>query len=492
MGVSPGAVYSALRRFQGRRRRLRRADAGQPRKVSLDAVRAVAAIKAAAADTLNGRALTTAAAIAIAETNGHIAPGALSRSAFERHARSAGFSGPVRVYQRFQAQRSNQLHHVDSSQSKYFRVLGRRPDGDWLLAVRTPAYARKRDVEPYGLWATAVVDDHSRCKWIEYDVAAGESAAMVAKVLAHAWSGDPRCALRGLPESLLCDHGPLRRSDEGQQFADVLGVTYEDRNPNSPWVGGKVERPWRHFIQSFELPWLLKPDAQITLSDLNRMAAAWTGETNAMDHPFFLKQSRLDVYAAGLDLATVRLCPEDAHREVYHEHYRLVRTDGTIRYKNDWYLVPDELVGLMVRVLTKGDTGEMLVEHDGRTFPVKIFAPHDAGQYRAHPDTPALRLVKDGAPVVNRLPIEDAPASAHLHNAPQAEIRTPFTAAADESFINREEALAQFCRWLGKPLHTLPDDIRESVMAILSRHEMLNKSVLFDFATELRARMAAG
>ncbi|HRU06580.1 MAG TPA: hypothetical protein P5137_12500, partial [Candidatus Brocadiia bacterium] len=332
----------------------------------------------------------------------------------------------------------------------------------------------------------------SRCKWIEYDVAAGESAAMVAKVLAHAWSGDPRCALRGLPESLLCDHGPLRRSDEGQQFADVLGVTYEDRNPNSPWVGGKVERPWRHFIQSFELPWLLKPDAQITLSDLNRMAAAWTGETNAMDHPFFLKQSRLDVYAAGLDLATVRLCPEDAHREVYHEHYRLVRTDGTIRYKNDWYLVPDELVGLMVRVLTKGDTGEMLVEHDGRTFPVKIFAPHDAGQYRAHPDTPALRLVKDGAPVVNRLPIEDAPASAHLHNAPQAEIRTPFTAAADESFINREEALAQFCRWLGKPLHTLPDDIRESVMAILSRHEMLNKSVLFDFATELRARMAAG
>lgn len=494
LGCSVNTLYAALREVRGRTRK-QRSDRGRLRKLSADHVQAVAEIKAKARDTLHGRNLATDDAIRAAVESGIVPEGSVTRSAFDRHAhRMRLFGGHDRVYCRFQARRSNQLHQVDSSQSKYLRVIGKE-NGEWIIGVRVPEYSRKRSEEPLGLWCTEVIDDHSRVLRRTYDVAAGESFSMVVEGIKSAWSADPRCALRGMPESLLADHGPFRRSQEGRNFCESLGVDLIERMPDSPWVSGKVERQWRVFIQRFESPFLLKPDMRMPLVELNRMLHSFDAECNGKAHPFFLDRSRLQVYADGLDMETVRYLPEELGDAIYREDFRTVKPDSTMRLRNQWYIVPDELAGRKVRIAFNAE-GTVLVEYEGQQYPAKLFVPHDAGEYRAHAFTPAQWLAKDAkARTVAIIPREGAAAGESdvlsLHVGTKAAVASPFAAMErQEFFINKEEALRAMEGWIGKPIHTWGPEIHAALTALLDKKEMLRKEVLRDFAQELRARVA--
>ena len=138
---SAATVYAAVRKFRGRTRHPR-ADKGKLKKFDPAALQAVAEIKAKASEAERHRRLPTDVAIEMAENNGLIPAGAVSRGAFDRHARRAALFTPERIYARYQARKSNQLHHVDSTQSKYLHPLADHDDGDYLLAVRPPQYSR--------------------------------------------------------------------------------------------------------------------------------------------------------------------------------------------------------------------------------------------------------------------------------------------------------------------------------------------------------------
>lgn len=487
LGVSPNTLYAQIRALAGRTRKVR-ADKGTFRVVALSEIEAVAQVKAKCEDTLHGRRLPTEVAIEVAEKNGMIGEGSVNRSTYDRAARQLRLTGPKHIFSRWQAQRANQLHHVDSSQSKYLHVVGQNESGEWLLSARKPEYTRKRSVEPMGLWCTAVYDDCSRVGHALYAVAAGESAMLVIEALKAAWSGAPSCALRGMPESLLCDHGPLRRSQEGQHFCDAVGVAFEDRMPKSPWVGGKVERPWRTMFSRFELPFCLKVEAVYTLSDLNRMLASYVDQTNNWSHPYYLKQNRLAVYAERLDAESVRYIPEQTADAVWRDDWRLVRSDCTLRYKNDWYLVPDECVGQWVKVIVNAE-GLVMVECDGVAYPTKAHRPHDAGDYRAHAYTPAKHIEQGAQGLeVHVLPQTLAQSShVHLHTGPTVQLDTPFN---ERTFANAEEARQALCQWSGLAWHEMTDEMRRVVENILKNSPMLQKQALMELAQNLRAARA--
>jgi len=485
LGVSRGTIYAALRRLSGRRRS--RADKGR-RLVSEDAVRIVARIRAKASDKVAGRSLPTRLAIRVAETDGLIPAGAISRSTWDRIARGMQLRTQPRLYCRYQARRSNQLHHVDSTQSKYLRVLEERPDGDHLLAPRSPEYARKRSEEPLGVWCTGVVDDRSRVSFAVYAVAAGESARLVTDALCRAWSGDPRCALTGMPESLQCDHGPLRRSEEGQNFCERLGIVFADRMPNTPWAGGKGERPWRDLFRGFEMMFMLQRERVVPLSELNRRLLSWVDESNNRGHPWLLDRTRLRVYAES-EKAEVRFVPENVADVIFHEHYRCVRNDGLVRFENVWYALPDKVAGRTVRIVHAAD-GRMVAEHEGEVFDLRPFEPHDVGEYRAHHYTPAQWIEQEATALeIARLPYDEPRKVLHLHRGEAAAVQTPFDDAA-RSFANVEEALAFLAREIALPLHEWPKPMYDAMVGLLRRKGFLLRDVVRDMAAEVKARLA--
>lgn len=487
LGVTQNTLYAHLRSFRGRTRKVR-ADRGAHRAEKLTAATVIAELKAKARDAVHDRNMPTEVAIAAAEQNGLIEAGTITRATADRILRQTRLSGPRRIFCRYESDRGNHLHHTDATGSKYFRVMGKDPEtGDWLIGIRYGGYTRKRDVEPLGLWCVGVTDDCSRVAFGVYVVAAGESTAMMIDALAQAWSMDPRCALRGMPERLMCDHGPLRRSQEGQHFCDQMGIIFEDRMPKSPWVGGKQERPWRTQISNFELAFRLKPDATYRLSDINRMLAAWYDGRNAAAHPTHLRKSRLAVYAERLDPQSIRYIPENWHDAVLRENYRVVDASARVRYENVWYAVPDALAGRTVRIITNRD-GALLCEHDGVGYPMKPFTPIVTGEYRAHADTPAMRAEKSAEALeISVVPHETAANTTHLHTGEAAPLRTAFDA---DAFTNQEEAIAAFCHYSGLALHMMSPEVRDLVTGILSRSESLRKEVVMELAREIRAKLA--
>ena len=492
LGVSVNTLYRALRRFRGSTRK--RADKGRPRKALPAIVAAVALAKAKCHDRLNDRIIPTEVAIRLAEQNGHIAAGAISRRTYDRHAARLGLHGEDRIYARFQASRSNQLHQVDCSGAKYLRAVERREDGEWLIAVRKPEYSRKRADEPYGLWCTRVIDDHSRVAFAHFSVAPGESALMVINTLTAAWSGHPQCAIRGLPEKVQCDHGPFRRSQEGPRFCESVGVELPGRTPKTPNAAGKVERPWRTQFGRFELVFLAQPDLVMTLTELNARLASYEAERNSLAHPFWRDRSREMIYADGLDAAAVRTLPENLADAIFREDIRRVNRDGTIQLHNIWYAVPDHITG-WVKVLKNAD-GAMLVcsVETGVTSTVKPFVPHDADEYRAHAATPAHKLEKAAAAQEFKTlpyePQEEATQIIRMKLGREAEIASPF-AEAEPSFVNSQAAWDYLCRQSGVSLHRVKAEQPE-LAALLTElfQKKMTRTEVDSLVPQLRAAIA--
>jgi hypothetical protein len=260
-GVSRATLYRALRQHL-RPKSVRRADRGQPRKLSLPELERyceiIAALKLRTTNR-KGRHLSTARAIELMEEHGvetpdglvKLAPGTLTRPTADRYLRAWGFDyrhltrEPPAV--RFQAERANDLWQFDMSPSD-------------LKQVRQPLWIEPGRGNPT-LMLFSVVDDRSGAAYQEYRCVYGEDAESALRFLFNAMAPKPEPDLpfQGIPEAIYMDNGPVARSRVFQNVMECLGVRVMNHMPagkdgrrTTARSKGKVERPFRTVKEAHE------------------------------------------------------------------------------------------------------------------------------------------------------------------------------------------------------------------------------------------------
>ena len=254
-GVSRATLYRALA-GQLQPRGLRRADRGEPRKISRRELERycelVAALKLRTSN-LKGRRLSTSRCIELLETHGVETPqglvqapgGLLHRATVNRYLQLWGYDharmtrAPAAV--RFEARTANALWQFDISPSD-------------LKAIEQPTWI---DPDRKGLpvpMLFSVVDDRSGAAYQEYRCVYGEDVESGLRFLFNAMAPkkDADHALQGIPEALYLDNGPIAKSGVFNTVMERLGVRVmthvpagrDGRRPTAR-AKGKVERPFR-------------------------------------------------------------------------------------------------------------------------------------------------------------------------------------------------------------------------------------------------------
>jgi hypothetical protein len=253
-GVSRATLYRALR-LHLRPKAVRRADRGQPRKLSLAEIERyceiIAALKLRTSNK-KGRHVSTARAIELMTQHGvetpeglvKLAPGALTRPTADRYLRAWGYDhvrltrAPVAV--RFQARRSNELWQFDMSPSD-------------LKQVKQPLWIEPGRGNPT-LMLFSAVDDRSGAVYEEYRCVYGEEAEAALRFLFNAMAPKPEedMPFQGIPEAIYMDNGPVGRARVFQNVMASLGVRIMPHMPAgkdgkrvTARSKGKVERPFR-------------------------------------------------------------------------------------------------------------------------------------------------------------------------------------------------------------------------------------------------------
>ena len=191
-----------------------------------------------------------------------------------RVGRELGLHKRKRRVQRFQAERANQLHHVDGSSSKFLYIKRELGDGDYVLKLHAGTKGYKNKPVPIRLrpWIYGLTDDHSGVFVGRYVAAYGENALDNLDFLSWAWGQNGDSPFFGLPEQLKGDKGPMMRGKDAEDFFNRLGVDIDPSTPENKEAHGKIERPWRTVWQRFEKPFFACSDwkkFEISLSELN-------------------------------------------------------------------------------------------------------------------------------------------------------------------------------------------------------------------------------
>ena len=260
-GVSAVTLYRQLRTLH-RPRPVRRADRGQPRKISAAELERwceiIAALKLRTTNK-KGRHLSTRRAVELMEQHGvetpegliKLPPGALTRQTADRYLRQWGYDhvrmtrAPAAV--RFQARRSNELWQFDLSPSD-------------LKHVTAPLWIEPGRGAPT-LMIYSLVDDRSGVAYQEYRCVYGEDVEAALRFLFNAMApkADPTVGFQGIPEAIYTDNGPIAKSHIFQRVLDCLGVRLmthmpagsDGRRPTAR-SKGKVERPFRTVKEAHE------------------------------------------------------------------------------------------------------------------------------------------------------------------------------------------------------------------------------------------------
>jgi transposase-like protein len=431
-GVSAGTLWRWIRLVRGARRH--RAQTAIPAAAHI--AYQVALVKEKV--RRNGRMMSTERALQQLGIT-------ISRATIDRLIRCNGLLAEATVHEKKISERPNDMHQFDVTGSKVLFVAEKGADGDWILETRTRKFRRNQAAERLGLWIFGLVDDHSRVRYAEYVVAAGESFAEAQRFLSRAWGGDPRCELCGLPRELNADYGPLRSSERGKHLMESLGVAFTKRMPESPNVGGKIERIWPDLFRDFESLFDLREGTRIALRPLNEELGGWCAQWNRRAHPDWSSMTRLEAYAR-LDRAGVRYFPEDVADGIYTERIRTVDEFARVRYHNAWYRVPEQWTG-NVEVIESFE-GRILIRNIGanETVAAPIAEASVWGTYRGHFDTANQTLKKDVAQKqFDRIAFSGAPVLAAKFG-PDAKIESPFTQHEEERAFANEDAAVDWAR----------------------------------------------
>lgn len=435
--------------------------------------------------------ISTDQAIEIAVGKGLIPPEALSVpvSTFNRIVRSFGVTKRKRRFTRYQAERPNQAHHIDASSSKYFYVH-RKVGSDYVLRIHRPgANGYKNKPIPCDRlrpWIYGLVDDHSGRMIARYTIAPGESMADTLLFLQYAWSDI------GLPEQLLADQGVLKKGLPSQDLIKRLDVALPEMMPYEKEAHGKIERPWRTAWQRFEKPFFAVDDWQkyeITDTELNRRFALYLEEYNEMPHRYERDITRMRAWRKISFHGGIITIPENALATAAKRKKRKIGADGILQYEGMLY----EVKGLHEAWVWvyEGVFEDRLVVQEiatGNKYEVMKFAPVSLGEYRAHPETPHQKAVKEAASLNitdDALLYREAPEKDHriiempIRVAERA-IEDPFNVTV---FGDIDEAFAELVSIVGTSLST---DERGAIENLI-RENGMDKDFVKNLALELRA-----
>lgn len=412
--------------------------------------------------------LSTDQAYAVARKNNLLPDDAprFSVGTINRCARRLTLNKTRHRIQRFQAERPNQLHHVDASTSQFLYAVESLPDGDFLLKLHEGAsqhYKNKQLPINQRVWIYGVVDDYSGCLAARYMAAPGESAADNLKfLLGYAWKKTDDKTLHGLPESIKGDKGPMMRGKMAENMFGRLGVAIDPSEPGAKDAHGKIERPWRTIWQRFEKQFLVVDDRkkfQITLSELNRQFLIFLDtEYNRRPHRYEKGVTREQMWKRiGLaQFGGVRQLPEDAIKSTLTQEKRKVGRDGTFSLDTELFEVKG-LHDAWVWVIKGVFTDDIIVQdvETGEKYPVIPFKPNPVGTFRAHPHTEHQKNVKAGQDLqITATLFQEKNVDEKIINFPvKAQEEQPF----DRVFITRadtfdspEEAMVYFMERTGE------------------------------------------
>jgi len=483
VGRSPATVWRWLREARG-------PGTSRPRRPRVDdeTIHRLEEIRRRCSDGEHARVLPADLVIEKAVAAGVIRPGEISTGQFCRRVKEQGLDRH-RPCVRFEASRSNQVHHVDASGSEYF-VLEEQGD-ERVVRIVPPGRSRKnrprRDREL--LWLIGVVDDHSRVMAARYVTAAGETAVDTIHTLAWAWGGeDPRLVLCGLPDEVYADKGPFANSAVGKQFCESLDIQLVPRRPGNPRATGKVERPWRTCWSRFELSYIDDVGRVMSLEELHAELCNYLAREADRDHPRLLKRTRKQVYLA--DRGEVRTLPADYLRAAWRPETRKVAADGTVQFERTLYRVADELVGETVTVIKRADGALAISGPDGRTWAAEPFVPLEFGTYHIAPAQPGdgVDAAAAALPPGPALYAGDAE-TATLPLPGQGQevaVDSPFDRVG--RFASVDDAMAYVGQRIGG-LARLSDGHRDRVEGLLAAHE-LSLEYVEGLAAELVAALA--
>ena len=318
-----------------------------------------------------------------------------SIASINRMARQLKLNKKTRRIQRFQAERPNEMHHVDASTSNHFYAVKVLPDGDFLLKLHGPSQNYKNKPTPIHqrVWIYGIVDDYSGCAFAEYIVAPGESEVDNLTFLKRAWTVSDDKTFCGLPDKIKGDKGPMMRGRVTKDLFERFNVETDPSVPGAKDTHGKIERPWRTHWQRFERQFLVVDDwkkFEITLSELNRQLLNYLqNEYNLRKHRFEKEITREQAWKKINLYGGIRPLPADAFNTAHEKVERKVRRDGTFSLDNKLYEVKG-LHDAKVNVLTCIFTGKMMVQEieTGEKYEVIEFKSNPIGKFTAHPHTP--------------------------------------------------------------------------------------------------------
>jgi len=330
----------------------------------------------------------------------------ISMSTFNRIARDLGLNRRKRRIQRFQALYSNQLHHVDASQSEILLVDRVLPDGDAVLKInRRPSkrYKNKplKNPDRLRVWVYGLTDDFSGVGASRYCIAKGESAGDSLSFLCWAWAPSDDKIFGGLPERLKADQGPLMKGKFSQDFLERLDIKLDGSVPYEKASHGKIERKWRTQWQRFEKPYFCEADRkgfEILLSELNRRFFIYQAEENNRPHRYERGMTRLQAWKQISLCGGVVKIPKDALATVARRVERVVRPDGCFSLDGAVYEVKG-LHDAKIYVYQGVFDGEQMLVQDkrsGQKYEVESFKPTPLDKFVGHPDSPHQKAVKAG------------------------------------------------------------------------------------------------
>lgn len=376
-GVSRATLYRALA-GQFRPRGLRRADRGEPRKLTRHELERYCEIVAALklrTSNLKGRHLSTTRCIELLEEVGvetpqglvRVSKGLLHKTTVNRYLQLWGYDharmtrAPAAV--RFEARTSNALWQFDISPSD-------------LKEIEQPVWI---DPDRKGLpvpMLFSVVDDRSGAAYQEYRCVYGEDVESGLRFLFNAMAPKDEAgeALQGIPEALYLDNGLIAKSSVFNAVMERLGVRVmthipagrDGRRPTAR-AKGKVERPFRTIKEAHEtLYHFHKPETE---AEANAWLSRFIDRYNAQPHRRE-PHSRIEDWVRNLPGEGLRqMCSWERFCAFAREpERRRVAGDARIRVEGAFYEVDPDLAGETVTVWWGLFDHELFVEFRERRF----------------------------------------------------------------------------------------------------------------------------
>ncbi len=412
-----------------------------------------------------------------------------------RVGRELGLHKRNRRVQRFQAERPNQIHHVDGSSSKFLYIKQELEGGDYLLKLHAGTKGYKNKPVPIRLrpWVYGLTDDHSGVFVGRYIAAYGESEMDNLDFLSWAWGKNEDTPFFGVPELIKGDKGPMMRGKDADDFFERLGVDKDESMPGNKEAHGKIERPWRTVWQRFEKPFFACSDwrkFEITLSELNVQFYNFLEELNSRGHRYEKKTRRIDMWKRIALQGGAVAMPENALATVSRRDERTVGADGCISLNNVIY----EVKGLHdAKVwVYRGVFDDRIVVMDqvtGTKYEVKEFAPNKAGEYTAHKHTPHQKAVAEAEHLeLSGNGLYSASPSANTGNI--VSIPTPVKEVAEledpldiQTYPSMVEAMQDFLSMSG--VMGLDKENREAIQEMILENG-LSRQFVTDLALEIQ------